>query len=497
MKFPILTPGEAADLIQNGEAVGISGLTPAGAVKVVPGAIARKAEAEHAAGREFKIALFTGGSNTQEVDGALSNAHALISRTPFQSNPDLRGHINVPDLHYYDQHLSVVTQNMRYGHLPKIKTAIVEVCDVTDDGELTFTTGANNAAGFCMLADRIILELNTYHSPKIREIHDIYLPRDYTARKAIEIYRPWDRIGTKTLKVDPKKIVGVVETHLPDGVKPFKPGNETTDRIGRNIVSFLEHEYQIGRIPKEFPPLQSGIGNVANAVLAAMGESHILPPFSMYTEVAQDTVFQLLKSGRCTFLSSTTITFTEPFMTEFMENFDHYKDRILLRPTEISNNPEVIRRMGVISMNTALELDIFGHVNSSHLFGSKMVNGIGGACDFARAASLTIFSCPSVAKDGTISAIVPMVTHVDQPEHDVDVIATEQGVADLRGLDPRQRAEAIIENCAHPDYRPLLHRYVEMTPAGHIPHNLEHCFDFHKAYQKTGDMHNAAEMLLQ
>lgn len=286
-----------------------------------------------------------------------------------------------------------------------------------------------------------------------------------------------------------------MKTHLPDGVKPFKPDNETTHRIGKNIVSFLEREYERGRIPADFPPLQSGIGNVANAVLAAMGESEVLPPFSMYTEVAQDTVFRLLRSGRCMFLSSSAITFTEPFMAEFMENFDYYKDRVLLRPTEISNNPEVIRRMGVISMNTALEADIFGHVNSSHLFGTKMVNGIGGACDFARAAALTIFSCPSVAKEGAISAIVPMVSHVDQPEHDVDIIATEQGVADLRGLDPRQRAEAIIENCAHPDYRPLLHRYVEMTPTGHIPHNLEHCFDFHKAYLKTGDMRNATEIL--
>lgn len=206
MKFPILTAEEAAKLIHNGEIIGISGLTPAGAVKVVPGAIARRAEAEHAAGREFKISLFTGGSNTQEVDGALSNAQALLCRAPFQSNPDMRGHINAPDMHYYDLHLSVVTQNMRYGHLPRVRTAIVEVCDVTDEGEVTFTTGANNAAGFCMMADRIILELNTYHSPKIKEIHDIYLPKDYAEREAIGIYRPWDRIGTKTLKVDPKRL---------------------------------------------------------------------------------------------------------------------------------------------------------------------------------------------------------------------------------------------------------------------------------------------------
>lgn len=495
MAFRYISAEEAASLIVHEEVVAISGLTPAGAVKAVPRAIADKARREHAVGRPFAIHLMTGGSNSQEVDGELANAGALLSRLPFQSNPDLRARINAGDVKYTDLHLSDVTQSIRYGHLPRPRTAIVEVCDVTDEGELTFTTSASNSAGFCLYADRIILELNRYHKPILRELHDIYLPRDYPNRGPIDIRRPWDRIGTKTLKVNPAKIVGIVETNLPDGVKPFKEGTPVTEAIGRNIVRFFENEVLSGRIPQEFPPIQSGIGNVANAVLAAIEKSSVIPPICMYTEVLQDTALRLLKSGRCKFASSSTITVTEPLLQEIYSNFDYYRDKIVLRPTEISNHPEVARRMGVISMNTAIEADVFGNVNSSHFYGSKMMNGIGGSCDFARAAGLAVLSCPSTTKNGCISSIVPMVSHVDQTEHDVDVIATEQGIADLRGLCPTERAECIIENCAHPDYKPLLRQYLAMGKGrGHTPMCLEYAFSFHQAYLRTGDMRNACLM---
>ena len=71
-----------------------------------------------------------------------------------------------------------------------------------------------------------------------------------------------------------------------------------------------------------------------------------------------------------------------------------------------------------------------------------MMNGIGGSGDFTRNAYISIFTCPSVAKEGKISAIVPMVSHLDHSEHSVNIIITEQGVADLRGKSPKERAEA-------------------------------------------------------
>lgn len=147
-------------------------------------------------------------------------------------------------------------------------------------------------------------------------------------------------------------------------------------------------------------------------------------------------------------------------------------------------------------MNTALEVDIYGNVNSTHVSGTKMMNGIGGSGDFARNARLGIFVTKSYAKGGNISSIVPMVSHVDHTEHDVDVIVTEQGVADLRGLAPKERAALIIDNCAHPDYREQLWQYYndanEATGGHHTPHDLEKALSWHVHYAKSGTMKDPA-----
>lgn len=257
------------------------------------------------------------------------------------------------------------------------------------------------------------------------------------------------------LKVDPEKIVGVVLTHEPAHIPLFKATSGVTDMIGDNLVRFLEAEYRAGRIPQEGLPFQSGVGNVANAVLSKVGQSEVLPPFQMYTEVLQDKVVELMKQGRCAFAGSTCLYVSDEVMSDIYNHFDYFRDKIILRPQEVSNDLGVIRRLGVISMNTAIEVDLFGNINSSHLFASKVMNGIGGSGDYAHAARYTIFYCPSTAKKGAISAIVPMVSHTDHTEHDVDVIVTEQGVADLRGKSPRERQSVslkivripIIESC--------------------------------------------------
>lgn len=491
MNFPILTADEAAALIHDGERLGVSGFTAAGSLKLIPAALARKAEAEHAAGRPFKVDVMSGASTNELLDGVLSDAQAINRRMPYQSSGTMRKHINKGEIQYCDTHLSLMPQFMRYGFLPTIDTAIIEVADVTDEGEITLTTGLGNSPTFCLMAERIILELNTYHKPELRKMHDIFIPEDPPYRESIGVLTPESRIGTRTLKVDPEKIVGIVKNHMPDGIGGFKAGTPETDRIGENVVAFLEKEYQEGRLPAEFLPVQSGVGNVANAVLAKLGESELIPPFKMYTEVVQDSVIELMKQGRCLFASGCSLTVSDEVLQEIYENFDFFRDKIILRPQEISNNPAIGRRLGLICMNTAIEADIFGNVNSTHLFGANIMNGLGGSGDFARCAALTIFTCPSVARNGSISAIVPMVSHTDHTEHDVSVIITDQGVADLRGKSPRERAELIIENCAHPDYRPLLRSYLELTPGAHTPHCLRKAFCFHTAYQDTGDMRNA------
>lgn len=486
-----MTAAEAAALINDGDVVGFSGFTPAGAPKVVPNAIAERAEAEHAAGRPFKIGMYTGASTGDMLDGALARANAVLFRTPYQSNKDLRTRINAQEAHYFDMHLSHEAQELRYGFLPRPKFAIVEACDLTDDGEIVPTSGVGILPTICRLADHIIVELNETTPKELRGIHDIYEPQDPPMRQAIPVYSVSDRCGEPFVKVDPKKIVAVVKSDIPNGGGKFAPIDEVTTKIGENVAHFLAAEIKAGRIPASFLPIQSGVGNIANAVLASLGENPDIPPFEMYTEVIQDAVIGLMKEGHVKFASGCSLTVSQPVLEDVYQNLDFFKQRIVLRPQEISNNPEVARRLGLITINTALEADIFGNINSTHVLGTKMMNGIGGSCDFTRNAYISIFTTPSTAKDGKISAIVPMVSHLDQSEHSVKVLITEYGVADLRGKSPIQRAHCIIDNCVHPDYRDMLRRYIESAPKAHTPMNIYTCFEMHKAFAETGDMHNA------
>jgi succinate CoA transferase len=491
MSFNFMTAAEAAEHIHNGASVGLSGFTASGAPKDTFDAIAAKAEKEHEAGRPYKIDIFTGASTNQHVDGALSRANAINRRAPYQNTPDLRKRINSHDAHYFDLHLSEMAQKMRYGFLGELDFAVIEAIDVQPDGRLVLGTGAGIAPTIAKLAKHIIIELNSAISPKLEGLHDLYLPADPPYRREIPIYSVSDRIGSPYLYVDPSKVIGIVKTHVTDGVHPFTALDETSERIGANVCQFLISELKAGRLPKEFLPIQSGVGNVANAVLYGLADAHEIPAFTMYTEVAQDAVLDLMERDRCKFVSTCSLTMSDEAQERLFAHDHEFCRRIVIRPSELSNNPEIIRRLGVIAMNTALEADIFGAINSTHVLGTKMMNGIGGSGDFTRNSYVSIFSCPSITKGGSISNIVPMVAHQDHSEHSVDVLVTDQGIADLRGKDPVQRAELIINNCAHPDYREMLRDYLHLGINGQTPHDLHRAFAFHNAFNETGDMHNA------
>lgn len=491
MSFNRITAQEAAQMIKDGDTLGLSGFTAPGTPKAVTEAVAYRAKEAHENGESFKVNIFTGASTNRHVDTILSEYNAINMRAPYQNLPGSRARINSHDIHYFDRHLSEMAQEVRYGFYGPIDYAIIEAADITPDGEVLLGCGVGNVPTYAHLAKKIFIEINHKLPKHLLGMHDVVLLQDPPRRREIPIYAANDRIGSPVLKIDPSKVVGIIDTDEYDGVKAFTAVDETSTRIGNNVVEFLLHEYRAGRLPKEFLPLQSGVGNVANAVLYGLADAKELPNFMMYTEVVQDAVLELMKRGKCTFASTCSMTFSDKTEEELFSNLDFFHDKILMRPAEISNNPEVIRRIGVIAMNTALEADIFGGVNSTHVLGTKMMNGIGGSGDFTRNGYLSIFSCPSVTKGGLISNIVPMVAHCDHSEHSVDVIVTDQGIADLRHTDPVQRAELIIENCAHPDYRPLLRDYLKIGRAGQTPHRLEAAFAFHNAFNETGDMRNA------
>ncbi len=488
--YPVLTAEEAAALVNHGDIIGFSGFTPAGAAKVIPTAIAAKAREEHAANREFKVGVITGASTGPSLDGELARADAIMFRTPYQSDKDLRASINAGKTHFFDMHLSLLPQYVRYGFLGKLEWAIVEAADVSPDGKILLTTSVGAAPTFLTESKRILIEVNSRHPKELLGFHDIYEPKSPPHRRPIPICAADDRIGTQRVWVDPKKIAGIVYSDRKDEVKDFSPVTEVTTRIGRNVAEFLAAELRNSHIPGSFLPIQSGVGNVANAVLGAMGEHPEIPRFQMYSEVIQDSVIDLVKQDRCSFVSGVSLTVTDAVLQSIYDNLDAFRGRLLLRPQEIANNPEIVRRIGIISINTALEADIFGNINSTHVLGQKMMNGIGGSGDFTRNAYISIFTCPSTAKDGNISAIVPMCSHMDHSEHSVQVLVTEHGVADLRGKDPRERAALIIGNCVDPSYRDLLWHYFKLTENGHTPQSFRSAFAFHETFLQTGDMRN-------
>jgi acetyl-CoA hydrolase len=488
MAFARLSPEEAAALIGHDTLVGFSGFTPAGAAKLVPRALAARARALHERGHPFQVRVITGASAGPDIDDALAGTDAVSWRAPYQSSKVVRDKVNRGELAFVDMHLSHVPQALLEGFFGEVDLAVVECCEVTTDGRVYLTTSIGLSPTLLTAARRVVLEVNRRHPVEVAEMADILVLPPPPFRLPIGINDPLERIGDRYVQVDPAKIVGVVEHEAADRVSGFSPATEASMGIAHHVVEFLARELASGRLPPEGLPLQAGVGNVANAVMAGIGAADEIPPFDMFTEVFQDSLVDLMMAGRLRGASTTALTLSEPQLDRVYAHLEFFGPRLVLRPQEISNNPGVIRRLGVISLNTALEVDIYGHVNSTHVGGTSIMNGVGGSGDFTRNSFVSIFMCPSIAKQGRISAIVPMVSHVDHNEHSVQVVVTEQGLADLRGLAPASRAEAIIESCAHPAFRPYLRDYVARAPQGHLRHDLSRAFELHLNLARTGWM---------
>jgi succinyl-CoA:acetate CoA-transferase len=492
LRARVMDAQAAAALIPVGAHVGMSGFTGAGHPKAVPQALAARLAALHAAGQtQARISLWTGASTAPELDGALALADGIDLRLPYQADPDTRRLINEGRILYTDIHLSHVPQMARYGFLGRLDAAVIEVTAIREDGQLIPSTSIGNNKTWLDLAERVILEVNLRQDRRLEGLHDIPMGTDMPPhRQPLALTHPGDRIGSPYLACDPDKVVAVVLTDQDDRHTEFTPPGEVACAIAGHLVEFLRHEVQAGRLPPQLLPLQSGVGNTANAVLGqlAHGPFHGL---TAYTEVLQDGMLDLLRSGRMDIASSAALALSPQAAKEFFDRLDVYRSKVVLRPQGISNHPELIRRLGVISMNTMIEADIYGNVNSTHLLGTRIMNGIGGSGDFTRNAYLSVFMSASTARDGRISCIVPMVSHHDHTEHDVQVLVTEHGLADLRGLAPTQRAALIIERCAHPAYRDALRDYLaraRLAGGQHTPHLLDEALGWHSRYLRTGQM---------
>src|SRR5271167_4722520 len=456
----IMSAEEAAALIRSGDQVGMSGFTGSGYPKEVPIALARHIAEEHIHGNKFQVSVFTGASTGPELDGALAMAGGINLRLPYQSDPETRKRINAGEMDYMDIHLSHVAQFVEYGFLGKLDVALIEVAAVLEDGRLLPSSSIGNNKTWIDQAEHVILEVNSWQPAALEGMHDIYYGLEPPPNRGpIPLVHPGQRIGSPYLEVPAEKVVAIVVTDSPDRNSAFKAPDQASKQIAGHILEFLSWEVKKGRMPENLLPLQS---------------------------------------GKVTSASATAFSLSPKMLTEVNADMKSYRERIVLRPQEISNHPEIIRRLGVIAMNAMIEADIYGNVNSTHVMGSRIQNGIGGSGDFARNGYLSIFMAPSTAQKGTISTIVPMVSHVDHTEHDVQVVVTEQGLADLRGLSPRQRAKLIIEKCANPDYKGTLLDYLNraerLSYGKHTPHLLTESLGWHSRYLRSGSMKQREEM---
>lgn len=484
----IMTAQQAAALIHSGMTLGMSGFTLVGYPKAIPQALAQSGHA-----RELTIA--TGASVGDDMDGALSRAGLVARRYPYMSNKSLRTQINGGQVGYADMHLSHIPTFVNRGIGAHLDLAVIEVAAVTEHGLVPAAAGS-----WCdtmvRMADGVLLEVNETIPASVEGMHDFFEIGVPPHARPIPILDPGDRIGSPYIPCPPEKVLGIVMTRQLDAAPTFQPPDEVTQAIGAHVVEFLKGEVAAGRLPETLGPIQSGVGQVANAVLRELGSGGFRD-LSMYTETLQDSALELLEQGVFRLASTCAMSLTEPAQARFYEKIDFFRERIILRSQEISNHPEVVRRLGLVSLNTPIEVDIYGNVNSTHIMGTCMMNGIGGSGDFARNARVNLFATASTAKGGDISCIVPMVSHVDHTEHDTQIIVTEQGVADLRWKTPRERADLLIDRCAHPDYRPQLREYVRQAEAAakglHTPHDLRRALSWHQQYLDQGTMKQAIQ----
>lgn len=498
----VRTPEELIPLFKNGQYIGWSGFTGVGSPKVVPHALVDHVEQNDLQGK-LQFNLFVGASAGPE-ENRWAEHNMILRRAPHQVGKPIAAGINEGRILFFDKHLSMFPQDLTYGFYTRNRTdgkildyTIIEATAIKEDGSIVPGPSVGGSPEFISCSDKVIIEVNTA-TPSFEGLHDIDMPVNPPFRQPYPYTTVDQKNGLDSIPVDPERVVAIVESTERDKVPPNTPSDESSRAIASHLVEFFENEVKHGRMPENLHPLQSGIGNIANAVIEGLAGASF-KHLNVWTEVLQDSFLDLFENGSLDYATATSIRLTEAGFERFFENWDSFSKKLCLRSQVVSNNPEIIRRLGVIAMNTPVEVDIYAHANSTNVMGSRMLNGLGGSADFLRNAKLSIMHAPAARPTKTdptgISTIVPMASHVDQTEHDLDVVVTDQGLADLRGLAPRERAREIIKHCAHPDYQSILTDYLERSEhyaakhrCLHEPHMLKNAHKFHINLAEKGTM---------
>ncbi|MBI9050525.1 MAG: acetyl-CoA hydrolase/transferase family protein [Anaerolineaceae bacterium] len=258
----------------------------------------------------------------------------------------------------------------------------------------------------------------------------------------------------------------VVENHVPLLELPVVPPTDVEEKIGGYIASLIE----------DGSTLQLGIGGIPNAITPFLMDRKDL---GIHTEMFTDGMVDLYNSGAITNRKKTLWNgkMVGAFALGTQKLYDFVNNNLCVEFQQgfVTNDPYVIgKNHRMISINTALQVDVFGQVCSQSI-GHRHFSGTGGQLDTHRGAQLSehgrgIIALRSTAKKGEISTLVPTLSsgaEVTITSQDIDTIITEYGIADLKGLCIRDRAKALI-SIAHPDFREQMKE--EVMRLGIVPH---------------------------
>lgn len=482
----VVTSEVAAKAIEDGMTIGTHGSTFCGYPKATFKALAERVKA----GEKIKVQIWSASLMGEEADGVLASCEAISRRLGSHADTTLRAQINNRQVACNDVRTEMLPQSVQRGIFSRLDVAVIDAVAIDGGGNIIPSASPADASYLVQTAEKVIVEIDHSQPLGLEGFHDIFTLPPPPKAPVIPLRRSDERIGKPYIPAGFDRIDYIVESHIPQKLPPQRGLDEEGMAIARNLLDFFRKEVASGRLGKNLLPLESGLGNIADAVIQQLSESEF-EDLEIFTAVLGDSALYLADRGKLKVANGCACFFSSEGWEKFCNHLDHYRDRIILRPVEITNSPELVHRLGVIGLNGAVEVDIYGHVNSSHIMGNRLLAGVGGAGVFASNGSISIFLIPSSSMKGKISGIVPMVSHVDITEHYVDVVVTEQGYADLRGLAPHERAVEIIEKCSHPDYRPLLMEYyqrAEKEAGGHEPHLLGEAFSFHERFKKTGSM---------
>jgi succinyl-CoA:acetate CoA-transferase len=473
---PVTDAASAAAEIPADATLAISGFGSVGYPKAVPRALRDDP-------REMELTVVSGGSVGDEIDVDLVEADKIARRYPYQARPAARAKANDRGMAFQDRHIASLGDEVAYGHLVDTDVAVVEAVAVGEDWFVP-STSIGPVPRFVESADRLIVEVNEAQPLALQRFHDVDLPPGFGPLGDPAS----DRDRSPKVPFDPGALEAVIRTDRPDSPYTFRDLTDAEQGLAEHLATFISEVLDAHGEFDDVVNLQFGVGSIGNALMAEIDAVEFGDRDVVYAgEVIQDGLLDMLDNGLLAAASATSLALSEEGQERLFADPERYADDIVVCPSDVSNDPSTIRRLRTISVNSAVEVDIYGHANSTHLDGSRIVNGIGGSADFIRNSLLSVVALPATAGDGSISRIVPMVSHVDHTEHDVDVVVTEHGVADLRGLAPVERAAEIVENCAHPDFRPELRDYIARATekGGHLPHDLETAFDWHIARRNS------------